>query len=317
MPDPLVSIITPAYNAQAFIGDTIASVINQSYPHWEMVIIDDGSTDSTRDVIQTFLGDTRIKYVYQNNQERAVARNNGIRLAAGKYIAFLDADDVWLPDKLKIQVEYLETHPEIGLCCSHYLLTDTMGIIVGMPATNFNPGNNQFYSLLEINFVPTSTVVVPRNVFDQVGLFDETLPTFGSEDWDMWLRITRFYAIHFINQPLMLYRMHENNTALKKLHRSAEAVLQKIFSDPTLSSEILKNKPKVYAFTHCTFTGAYLRLNQRGEAFYHWRYALKTSPQALFTTKKGLWTTCKLFLPSALISGLPKLAWLWRTKRLG
>lgn len=314
IPDPLVSVITPVYNAQAFIGETIASVINQSYPHWEMVIIDDGSTDGTRDVIQTYLGDTRIKYIYQPNQERAVARNNGIRMATGKYIAFLDADDMWLTDKLKIQIEYLETHPEIALCFTHYLLMDETGVSSGLPATYFNPQVNQFCHLLETNFIPNSTVVVPRAIFEQVGWFDEALPAFGGEDWDMWLRITRFYPLYFINQPLMLYRMHKSNTTLMKLYGSTVAVLQKVFADSSLAPIIKKNKPRIYALTHCTFTGAYLRLNQRKAAFRHWFYALKMSPQVLFTTQKGLWTTLKLFLPYSLISNLPKLAWLFRAK---
>jgi glycosyltransferase involved in cell wall biosynthesis len=292
----LVSVITPAYNAQAFIGETIASVINQSYPHWEMVIIDDGSTDGTGDVIQTYLGDTRIKYVYQKNQERAVARNNGIRLAAGKYIAFLDADDMWLPDKLKIQVEYLETHPEIGLCFTHYLLMDKSGSPLGMPATHFKQGRDQFCNLLEVNFIPNSTVIVPRAVFEQVGWFDETLPAFGSEDWDMWLRIVRFHPIHFIDQPLMLYRLHSSNTALNTSYISAQAVLKKIFSDPTLPAHIVKNKNKIYALIDYVYSEAYAKLRQRKMALAYWQSAWQKDPIVFFTTKRGIWATLKLLI---------------------
>lgn len=311
---PLVSVITPAYNAQDFIGETIHSVINQTYPDWELLVIDDGSTDETRKVVEKYLSDPRVRYLYQENQERAAARNLGIRHAYGKYIAFLDADDLWLPNKLKIQVEYLDRHPEVGLCFTHYTLINSKGLSLGRQAINFVSGPDQFYSLLKGNFIPNSTVITPRCVLDKVGLFDESLPAFGSEDWDMWLRIARFYPIHLIDQPLALYRLHENNTSLERMRLSAEAVLQKVFGDPTLPGYIVKNKKNVYTLLYLSFSETYLRLNQRQSAFAYWRQAWQIHPKGLFSNKRGWWATLKLFLPYSVISNLPKVRLLLNTK---
>ncbi len=316
MSNSLVSVIIPAYNAQNFIKATIQSVINQTYPNWEMLIVDDGSTDETRQVVQKYLADHRIQYLYQKNQERAAARNRGIRHASGKYIAFLDADDLWLPDKLKVQVEYLHNHPKTGLCFTHYMLINSQGESLGQQAVNFATGSNQFYSLLKGNFIANSTVMTPRTILDKVGLFDESLPAFGSEDWDMWLRIARLYPIHLIDHPLTLYRLHESNTSLERMRLSAEAVLQKIFTDPTLPANIARNKKNIYARLYLVLSETYLRLNQRQRAFKYWQLAWQASPKGLFNIKRVWWTTLKLCLPYSLISSLPKLRLLLKTKGL-
>lgn len=310
----LVSIIIPAFNAQNFINATIESVINQTYPHWEMWVVDDGSTDETRQVVQKYLADHRIQYLYQENQERATARNHGIRHTSGKYIAFLDADDLWLPDKLRVQVEHLHNHPEVGLCFTHYMLINSQGESLGRPAISFVPGPDQFYSLLKGNFIANSTVIIPRCVLDKVGLFDESLPAFGCEDWDMWLRITRSYPIHLIDHPLALYRLHESNTSLERIRLSAEAVLQKVFTDPTLPPYIVKNRKIVYTSLYLNFSETYLRLNQRQRAFEYWRQAWQVYPKGLFSLKRGWWAMLKLCLPYSVISNLPKLRSLLKTK---
>ncbi|MBI1877687.1 MAG: glycosyltransferase [Chloroflexi bacterium] len=309
MNHPLVSVIIPAYNAQNFIGETIQSVINQTYPDWEMLVVDDGSTDETRQVIEKYLTDSRVKYLYQPNQERAAARNHGLRGSSGKYIAFLDADDLWLPDKLKVQVEYLDTHSEMGLCFTHHRFINEEGTLTGKPGVMFKPGPDQFSRLLEANFIANSTVIIARTVFDKLGLFDESLPAYGSEDWDMWLRIARFYPIHFIDQPLTLYRLHEGNTSLERMRLSAEAVLKKIFTDPTLPASIVRKKAQVYGFIQLGFSETYMRLNQRKRAFQQWQRAIKAYPP-LLVTPRGLWATLKLFLPYWLITNLPRLR-LW------
>lgn len=307
MDNSLVSVIIPAYNAQDFIAQTIESVINQTYPYWEMWVVDDGSTDGTAAIVKSYQEDSRIKYLYQPNQERAAARNHGIRCASGKYIAFLDADDVWLPDKLSTQVEYLDYHPEVGLCFTQFSLINGQGLPLGRQAVNFVSGPDQFYQLLRGNFIPNSTVIIPRSILEKVGLFDESLPAFGCEDWDMWLRIARFYPIHLIDHPLALYRLHESNTSLERMRLSAEAVLQKVFTDPTLPPYIVKNRKIVYTSLYLNFSETYLRLNQRQRAFEYWRRAWQVYPKGLFSLKRSWWAMLKLCLPYSVISNLPKL----------
>ncbi len=313
----LVSVITPAYNAQDFIGQTIESVINQTYPHWEMLIVDDGSTDGTRGEVQKYLNDNRIKYLYQENQERSAARNNGIRHSSGKYVAFLDADDLWLPDKLRVQVEYLEKHPDVGLCFTGKKCIDGGGRSVDVHSFVPVVAKDQLYHLMTGNFISILTVMVPRFVFDKVGLFDETLPVFGAEDWDMWLRIVWRYPIHFINQPLALYRVHDSGTSLDNKSLCREAILRKMFSNPALPPRILKDKRKIIAAYHLGYSQTYLRANQRKKAFAHWYQAVKTYPQGLLILRRGLWATLKLLLPHPIISNLPAVEKFLRKKMGG
>jgi glycosyltransferase involved in cell wall biosynthesis len=310
----LVSVIVPAYNAQAFIGGTIQSVINQTYPDWEMLIVDDGSTDETAEVVKTYLSDSRIKYIYQANQERSAARNHGIRRAAGKYIAFLDADDLWLPDKLRRQVDCLDNHPEVGLCFTGRKFINSKGIPIHTRKITVPFDKDQFTELLKCNFIANSAVMAARTVFDQVGLFDESLPAFGSEDWDMWLRITRYYPFHFVDQPLLLYRVHEKNTSLDQIYQSSSAVLDKVFSDPTLPADIIRRKNRIYALSHFGFSETYLSLNQRKAAFRHWRSAVKEYPAGPLVIRRGLWASLKLCLPYLLIANLAKLNRLLHSK---
>ncbi|NJN94723.1 MAG: glycosyltransferase family 2 protein [Anaerolineales bacterium] len=171
MTNPLVSVIIPAYNAQDFIAQTIESVIKQTYSHWELCIVDDGSTDDTAKIIQSYSSDNRIKYLYQQNQERAAARNHGLRCSSGRYVAFLDADDLWLPDKLKAQVQFLENQPAPALCFTQNLYINEQGLVTGKAGIAFKPGSDQFSRLLEGNFIANSTVMVPRTVFDKIGFF--------------------------------------------------------------------------------------------------------------------------------------------------
>ncbi|MFN8456757.1 MAG: glycosyltransferase family A protein [Anaerolineae bacterium] len=308
MANPLVSVIIPAYNAQGFIGQTIESVINQTYPHWEMLVVDDGSIDDTAAVVHSYLSDSRIRYLHQSNQERAVARNHGIRSSSGQYIAFLDADDLWSATKLQTQVERLEYQPELGLCFSSYLVIDRDGLPSGKPRIKFTLAKNPFIQLLETgNFIANSTVMLPRLVLDKVGLFDETLPIFGCEDWDMWLRIAQIYPIYFIDQPLMYYRLHESNTSLVNLGRSGEAVLQKIFTNPISSTFIIKDRNKIFASFYFQLSQAYLRMDQKKAAIKHWWLALNLYPLGLVTTKQGIMTTLKLLLPHSLVSDLVRV----------
>jgi len=310
----LVSVIVPAYNAQAFIGETIQSVINQTYSDWEMLIVDDGSTDETAEVVKTYLGDPRIKYFHQSNQERSAARNHGIRRASGEYIAFLDADDLWLPDKLRRQVDYLNNHPEVGLCFTNRTLINSKGVPIPAPKITVPLDKDQFSELLKVNFISNSTVMTTRSIVNRVGLFDESLPAFGSEDWDMWLRIARFYPIYFIDKPLMLYRVHVGNTSLDKMYLSQKAVLEKAFSDPTLPARIVKDKKRIYAALHLGYSQIYLSMGRRQEAFRHWRWAWAVYPWGILTLKRGLWTAFKMLLPYRLVVNLPRLKSLVNSK---
>lgn len=217
---PLVSVIIPTYNSAPTICRAIDSVLAQTFDDVEIVVIDDGSTDDTVQRLRQYEG--KIAYHYQPNQERSVARNRGIQCSRGAYVAFLDADDHWLPNKLELQVSLLRACPEIGLVYSWVHIVDQAGEIVGRlgherPSTE-SAGADLFRWLLLGYSVPTLSVVVRRDCFDSVGVFDESITY--CEDWDLWLRIAGKYPFGHVAQPLACYRVqHSYLPAVFARHR--------------------------------------------------------------------------------------------------
>lgn len=184
---PLVSIITPAYNAGVYIRDTIRSVLMQTYPNLEHIIIDDGSTDDTAEIVRAF-PDSRIIYLYQKNSGQSTARNAGIAAAKGKYIAFLDADDLFLPDKLFEQVSYLETHPDCDFCyCKiyHFFHDEPVKLYYFKME---HPSGYLFDRLLVTNFINPLSAVVRKNVFEKYGAFG---PSYRwADEQYLWLKLS-------------------------------------------------------------------------------------------------------------------------------
>jgi glycosyltransferase involved in cell wall biosynthesis len=208
----LVSVVIPAYNCGRFIGDALESVFAQNYPALEVFVVDDGSTDDTCDVVSHY-GD-RVTLVRQRNAGAAVARNEGIRRARGKYVAFLDADDFWLPGKLRLQIDYLERHPETDMCCTrwHLLHPDAAGNYHIEPAVapESAPVDSTcsgwiYCELLLGCAVWTSTVVMRRSLSERLGGFDPELRR--GQDYDYWLRASRLTPIDRLDARLAAYRI--------------------------------------------------------------------------------------------------------------
>jgi len=252
-----ISIIIPTYNYAQYICEAIESVLNQTYKDFEIIVVDDGSTDNTKEVIKPYLN--KIKYIYQQNSGPSAARNRGIKEAKGEYIAFLDADDIWLAQKLELQIKFMEKEKEVGLIFSDMILFNEKGIIknsflkeklffnkLSIKPLSFTEKviyDNVFNALLQENFIPTNTVIVKKECFNKVGFFDKTL--FSVEDRDMWLRIGLFYDIGFINSPLVLTRFHETNiSANQELALKSRLKVMKKFLNysnlPIKSKKIIK-----------------------------------------------------------------------------
>jgi glycosyltransferase involved in cell wall biosynthesis len=205
----LVSVIIPAYNASLFIKESIDSAISQAYSEKEIIVVDDGSTDKTTDILNAY--GSKIIYFRKKNGGPGSARNVGIKMSRGKFIAFLDADDKWLPNKLSLQIEYFEQNPMVGV---------VFGVQEGGKGDPMNYGafiENKmnagwiFDELLKCNFVNTSTTIVKREIFDRVGLFDEDRKLISVEDINLWLRISRHYQFGFINRILGTKGFHGNS----------------------------------------------------------------------------------------------------------
>lgn len=205
---PKVTIVIPAFNAMKYLAETIDSVFNQTYQDFEVLIVDDGSTDETFNwVSQLSQKKSKVQLISQTNQGVQKARNRGIKEARGEYIAFLDADNLWEPTKLQKQVDALNKNPEAGLCYTWTALADKQGKATGRVVASHAEGN-VWQQLTEINFVCCgSTPLIRRSCLNTIGLFAEDLRF--SEDWDMWLRIALKYPFIVVKEPLVRYRQHE------------------------------------------------------------------------------------------------------------
>lgn len=213
--DSLVSIITPVYNGEAFIGEAIRSVLDQSYPNWELIIIDDGSTDNTSTIVSSF-SDPRIRYIYQENRGQGPALNHGLDLATGEYVATLDADDWYPQNSLYDRVCYLDQHPQFSAVYGDGYYCDESG----KPLKRFSEyrkGNLEgdlYEALVETSFFGTnSPVMISRQSIEQHQLrYDESI--YWSKDWDFFIRVAETVSFGYVDSIVAYYRLHGANMTL-------------------------------------------------------------------------------------------------------
>ena len=254
--NPLVSIIIPAFNKANLTAKTVESVLAQTYPNVEIIVVDDGSTDDTREKLAPFHG--RIQYVYKENGGACSARNAGLRLAKGEYVGFLDCDDLYVSNKIELSAGYLEQHKDAGFVhTAAYFIDRDDNIVVGEyshPQSYYNGWITR--RLILGNYICNSTVIARRSCFDKAGLFDETI--FPPADWDMWLRLSEHYSIGYIDIPLTKYRVC-NNYIFKRLEQSRQeefVVINKFFERNLRWNSFLKNQ--AISNLHLRYTGCYL-----------------------------------------------------------
>jgi glycosyltransferase involved in cell wall biosynthesis len=211
---PEVSVIIPAYNSARFLAESIPTVLQQTFADFELLVVDDGSTDDTRQVVASFECDARVRYVHQQNRGGAAARNTGIAHCTGKYIAFLDADDLWAPEKLQKQVAVFQESTQVEAVHTAAYLVQLDGEqrevsrrILRRPAfLEQTLYEELLYRMVIIG--SASSVMVRRPVLQQVGPFHEQ--TLAS-DRDMWQRIAEHYDFHYVDEPLVCIRKHQSN----------------------------------------------------------------------------------------------------------
>ena len=214
MENPRVSVVIPAYNHERYVGEAIQSVLNQTFQDFELIIINDGSTDRTEEEILKF-HDPRIRYYSQENRGLSATLNRGIELARGEFFTFLPSDDMMLPEKLQIQTKVLEESKDLGLVFSYPIIIDAQGKeiiddpIVDWFKTPFDKKEEIFPALFERNFLCAPTVLIRKECFKKVGFFDESLKT--AQDYDMWMRILKYYDLKIIKLPLLKLRWHGGN----------------------------------------------------------------------------------------------------------
>jgi glycosyltransferase involved in cell wall biosynthesis len=247
---PTVSVIIPVYNGERFISMTLQSVLNQTYTDWEAIIVDDGSTDNTCEVVAQF-DDPRLHYIYQKNQGTAAARNTGIRRAQGEYLTFLDADDEWESTFLQVCVRTLAYEKAATAVVTRTRFIDEKGNLLPQRPGPMYTSQQLRERLLEGGFFGIHAVLVRTEAVWQAGLFDERLT--NAEDWDLWLRIMDFGEFLPILDPLAYYRisLDSKSTNIDSVFTHVITILTKRFGvaegDPMTWSE---EKRKVYAFAY-------------------------------------------------------------------
>jgi hypothetical protein len=270
-PLPLVSIIIPTYNRWALLRQTLATVLAQTYPALEIIVVDDGSTDETMTWLTEYAG--RVTVIQQSHQGVAAARNQGIRRAKGVYLTFLDDDDLIEPAKIARQAELLQSQPEVSLVHCGYYLSDKEGRL--RDKVWLWPQANLLRQLTCSNFIWSGAPLIRRECLTTVGLFDEQLT--NGQDWDLWLRLALAgYGFAVIPEPLGTYRLQPDSmvTNLTRLEGAILAVLERTFNHPTLPESVAAAKPEAYS-------GMHLWLGGRGYATGQWEFGQRHLVQAL------------------------------------
>ena len=283
-PRPKVSVYTPTYNYGRFLGEAIQSVLGQTFQDWELIVVDDGSTDDTREVVDAF-ADSRIHYVYQQNRGNPAARNVALRLAKGEYIAFLDADDLWFPEKLQKQVAQLDgLASTVGLVYGDvYLFNHEDGAIICRFLRGRRPPRGRvFDELLDTDgwFISDTGSLIRREVFQRVGLYDESLLTY--EDWEMWVRIASAYEVEALDEPVARCRRHGNNLGrrVEEMYQYGLAARRKVMGSYSLSRQERRVLRRNLAQHEYSYGTGLLQLGRRGKAWKAFLRSVRLRPGA-------------------------------------
>lgn len=259
---PKVSVIIPTYNRANFIGETIQSVLDQTFQDFEIIVVDDGSTDNTKEIIESFIKKSgKIKYLYEKNSGTCAApRNVGFYNSTGKYLCFLDSDDLWLPEKLQKQIDFFKNsgNEKLGFIDCGTLIINEHGKEI---KNNYNfpkYQGNVYKDFLKYNFVLSpGSVLIKRSVLENIGLFDENLPS--AEDWELWIRISKKYEFASLKEPLFKYRVHINNLTSAVAKRGAESLGIYVFQK--YKEEFRINCPDYYYQKIREIAGFYCKSN--------------------------------------------------------
>lgn len=252
---PLVSVVIPTYNSAQYVTAAVNSVRAQTVRDVEILVVDDGSTDDTREVMKQY--GALVRYFSQENGGVAVARNHGIAESSGRYIAFLDADDTWSPHKLEQQLAVLEANPRYRLCYSAHTSVDAQLTPLGVGRSErHGPALEDL--LLHGNIVGSiCTVLCERELFKTGGVFDPELSQCA--DWDMWIRLAMLTEFLYLDEPLVTYRQHAANMSRNAplLEHDSLRVLRKAFDTIDLPESLLARRRESFGRAYRVFAGTY------------------------------------------------------------
>ena len=257
---PKVSVIIPTYNSANYLPAAIESVLSQSFQDFEVIVIDDGSTDNTAMVVRDY--EPRIRYFCQTNSGVSKARNRGIEESKGEYVAFLDSDDTWLTDKLEHQIRALNQNPDYRVCYTAFVCVDEHLKPINVCRSEF--ATVALEDLLCFGNVVGSicSVLAHRSLFDYSVRFDSNLSQCA--DWDMWVQLARQTELLYLDEVLVTYRQHTTNMSRNAslLEKDSQIVLEKAFSHPELKDVTRKKKRKAFGRNSMVLAGTYFHAGQ-------------------------------------------------------
>ena len=255
---PRVSVVIPTYNRSRLLRETVESVLAQTYPNVETIVVIDGSTDDTAEMLAQYAG--QVTVIRQANQGVAAARNRGMRAASGEYVTFLDDDDLILPAKIARQVHALSSHPDAGVAHCRYYFADEDGRY--LQKKGLLPEGDILHRLLHTNFIWMGAPLIRRRCLDRVGGFDEHIPG-TTADWDLWLRIAQAdYPFACVQEPLGVYRLQQDSMMadVARLEAGMFAVADRAFANADLPANVKAQQMPIYSNIHfwlsCRYYGA-------------------------------------------------------------
>lgn len=265
---PIISVVIPAYNAARYIASAIDSALAQTYSAVEIIVVDDGSTDATPTILHPYWQAGKIIYIRQENKGLAVARNAGIKASSGDYIALLDADDLFLPEKLERQAAYLDAHPDCGVSyCGLWHFDDAAPEKLLKLNYAYYSGAEVFPALLKKNFINPLSVVMRRSILEIVGYFDESMRS--SEDWEFWIRAAyKGIRFDFLPDELAHYRMWSGSLSSGVI------------------SQVMQKKTALSIFTHLS-----ARMSDEERRQYDMRYVIMRHRLRLW------YALCAMYVP--------------------
>jgi glycosyltransferase involved in cell wall biosynthesis len=289
---PAVTVIIPTYNRAHFLFDSVRSVLDQTFDDLELIVVDDGSTDDTDELLAT-IDDPRLRTLKLEHRGISAAVNAGIRIARGRYVARQDSDDIWLPDLLATLVSLLDSRPDVGFVYARCEETDAelnpLGKFRGRPPRF---PDDSLLSLLYADCTCNITIVARRFCFDEAGPYDESLEI--HEDWDMWLRVAKRHAMAFVDRPLALVRLHDGNITSSRSTvwaRNVEGrlrVLDKVFASH-LPPAARAFKPIAYRNASVEAGSTWLYIGHPGRALRTYARALRRGGNPFATLARILW----------------------------
>lgn len=304
-----VSVVIPTYNRAHLLVECLSSVLSQSFRDFEIIVIDDGSTDNTREMISTL----PVTYIWQENQGPPAAFNKGIEQAKGEYIAILGSDDTLLNNALAKGVEVLDQCPEVAFSYGQAYLVDENGTVFGLEKPRSSSsyvwdGKDEIRELITFgNHITGSTVMIRRSCLEDVGTFRQDFRS-GSEDLDLWIRLARRYSVAYIAEPLAKFRAHYESFSAKRSLSEWEttnsSIFESVFNDTDLGPLFSRLKPATYVRLYLAFADRALFREERRIALSYLVKALRVYPQSLVKDFALSWIfiLAKTLFPQPILS---------------